>query len=390
MNVVDLFVLAFVVAAVAHGLQAGAAIQVASFAGFWGGLAAGAVLAPRVSSIASDSLARAVVAAVVLFGTASVFSAAGRIAAARLLARAAHPRVIQADRALGAVVGAVATLIGTWLIASMVGRVPLPTLTEPIHRSAILRAMDRVMPPAPSVFSRIQRVLDPAGFPSVFAQFEPPPASPLPTPSDPAIRGAVARAAPSTVRILATACGEILEGSGFVVSRGVVVTNAHVVAGADSQTVEDPRDGSEHRSFAVVFDPKLDVAVLRVPGLTAPSLRMPAVEVPRGTNGAVLGYPGDGPLRTGPAVVLRKENAIGRDIYGQGLTARDIYELNADVNPGNSGGPFVNTSGDAVGVVFARSVRTDNVGYALTSSEVAPRVRGAGTAPVSTGPCAAG
>jgi S1-C subfamily serine protease len=231
-------------------------------------------------------------------------------------------------------------------------------------------------------------VLDPSGFPNVFAQFEPPAASPLPLPSDPAIRAAAARAAPSTVKILGTACGQILEGSGFVVAPGVVVTNAHVVAGEQGQAVED-RSGT-HRAFAVAFDPKIDVAVLRSPGLSAPTLPMSTATVPRGTEGAVLGYPGGGPLDTGPAVVLREENAVGRDIYGTGLTARDIYELRADVRPGNSGGPLVNTRAVVIGVVFARSARTPDIGYALTSAQVASRVRNAGSAPVSTGPCAAG
>src|SRR5204863_3533277 len=105
------------------------------------------------------------------------------------------------------------------------------------------------------------------------------------------------------------------------------------------------------------FDPNLDLAVLHVPGLAAPTLPMTSGVVGRGTQGAVLGYPGGGPLSTGPAAVLREETALGRDIYGQGLTTRDIYELQAVVRPGNSGGPVVNTQGTVIGVVFARSSR---------------------------------
>jgi len=335
MTVVDLIVVALVVSAIAHGLRMGASVQAASFAGLWGGLAVGAALAPSVSHLAADPLARAVLAAVTLFGSVSVLSAIARTLAGRLLARVS-PRIVQMDQGAGAVVGAVATLLATWLVASMLATVPLPALTAPLHRSVILRAIDRVMPPAPAIFSRIQRILDPAGFPNVFAQFEPPAASPLPLPSDPAVRAAVLRAAPSTVKIVGVACGEILEGSGFVVAPGEVVTNAHVVAGESGQSVVD-RAGT-HRSFAVAFDPKLDIAVLRSPGMRAPPLPMPTGTVPRGTNGAVLGYPGGGPLRTGPAVVLREETAVGRDIYGEGLTTRDIYELRASVQPGNSGG----------------------------------------------------
>jgi len=387
-TVVDLFVLAFVLASIAHGLRAGASVQVASFAGLWGGLAIGAALAPKISALASTTPARIVIALATLFGSVSILSAIFRFAAVRLLSSAKSRRLLQIDSGLGAVIGGVATLIATWLVASMLSNVPLPTLTTQLQRSAILRAMDRVMPPAPSIFSRIQRVLDPAGFPNVFAQFEPPAASPLPPPSDPAIRAAAARARPSTVKVLDTACGELVEGSGFVVAPGEVVTNAHVVAGSNSQAVED--ENGSHHAFAVAFDPKLDIAVLRVPGLRDPRLPVTSSVVGRGTNGAVLGYPEDGPFTVTAAVVLREENAVGRDIYGSGLTARDIYELQADVREGNSGGPLVDTRGVVIGVVFARSARTPGVGYALTTPQVLARVEQAGATPVSTGPCTAG
>ena len=389
MTVVDLIVLGLVLASVAHGLRAGAAVQVASFAGFWGGLAIGAALAPKVSSLATGTPARIVLALVTLFGAVSILSAVFRFGAVKLLSSARSKRLIQIDSVLGSVIGGIATLIATWLVASMLSNVPLPNLTSQLQRSAILRGMDRVMPPAPSIFSRIQRVLDPAGFPNVFAQFEPPAASPLPPPSDPAIRAAAARAHPSTVKILDTACGELVEGSGFVVAQDEVVTNAHVVAGSSSQAVEDS-NGSSHHAFAVAFDPKLDIAVLRVSGLRAPRLPVTSSVVGRGTNGAVLGYPGDGPFTVTAAVVLREESAVGRDIYGSGLTARDVYELQADVREGNSGGPLVDTRGVVIGVVFARSARTSGVGYALTTPPVVQRIDQAGSAPVSTGPCTAG
>ncbi len=363
-------------------------MQVASFAGLWGGLAIGAALAPTVSRLVAGAGPRAIVGAATVFGAAGVLSAVGRTAGAHLISRARNKSVRTADAGLGAGVGAVAMLLATWLVASMLATLPLPNLTTLIQRSAILRAMNDALPPAPSIFSRIQRVLDPVGFPNVFAEFEPPSASPLPLPSDPAIRAAVSRAAPSTVKVVGTACGEIITGSGFVVAPNTVVTNAHVVAGENGQSVDDRSGG--HSSFVVLFDPKLDVAVLHVDGLSDASLALSSTTVTRGTDGAVLGYPGGGPLTTGSAVVLREETAVGRDIYGQDLTARDIYEVNAVVRPGNSGGPLVNTSGTVIGVVFARSARDPNTGYALTSATVSSRIGSRGSSAVSTGPCAAG
>ena len=384
MTIVDLVVILLVAAALIHGLRVGAAVQIASFAGLWGGLALGAALAPVFSRLASGAGAKAIVALVTVFGAAGILSAAGRTISAHLILRARNETVRTADAGLGSIVGGAATLLAAWLVASMLATLPLPNVTTLIQRSAILRAMNNALPPAPSIFSRIQRMLDPAGFPNVFAEFEPPSASPLPLPSDPAIRAAVARAAPSTVKVVGTACGEIITGSGFVIAPDTVVTNAHVVAGESGQSVNG------RTAFAVLFDPKLDVAVLHVSGLSDPALTMSSGTVPRGTDGAVLGYPGGGPLTTGSAVVLREESALGRDIYDQGLTARDIYEINAVVRPGNSGGPLVNTSGVVIGVVFARSARDPNTGYALTSATVSSHIAARGSSAVSTGPCAAG
>ena len=184
-------------------------------------------------------------------------------------------------------------------------------------------------------------------------------------------------------------CGGISDGSGFVVAPDLVVTNAHVVAGISRPFVID-REGA-HRASAVVFDPKLDVAVLRTQGVNDRPLPLVARTVGRGTEAAVLGYPGGGPFQAKPAVVLSESPAVGRDIYGRGLTTRDVYQLRAEVRPGNSGGPLVLPDGSVIGVVFARSSLNADLGFALTSVDVRDRVAEAearrGT--VSTGSCAA-
>jgi S1-C subfamily serine protease len=203
------------------------------------------------------------------------------------------------------------------------------------------------------------------------------------------VRAAVAAAGASTVKIEGSGCGGISEGSGFVVAPDLVVTNAHVVAGIKRPFVID-KDGV-HRTSTVLFDPKLDVAVLRTQGVKDPPLQLLARPVARGTEAAVLGYPGGGPFQAKPAVVLSEAPAVGRDIYGRGITTRDIYQLRADVRPGNSGGPLVRSDGFVVGVVFARSSLNPDLGFALTSVDVRDRVTQAearrGT--VTTGSCAA-
>jgi S1-C subfamily serine protease len=192
------------------------------------------------------------------------------------------------------------------------------------------------------------------------------------------------------VKIVGEGCGQIQEGSGFVVAPGVVVTNAHVVAGIPDPMVED--DAGSHTTRVVSFDPAYDLAVLRVVGLGEHPLALDPSDVPRGTQAAVLGYPGGGPFRVAAAGVMAEFEAEGRDIYGQGLTVRNVYEIQAVVRPGNSGGPLVEPNGEVVGVVFSRSTTNGDIGYALTSAGVLSRVQRASSSSgtVGTGHCASG
>jgi S1-C subfamily serine protease len=388
MNLVDLVIILLVAAAALHGLYLGAAIQVASFAGLGAGLALGAALAPTVSRLANDTGTRVVLTSLTVFGLGAVLGGAGRVLGVRLWRAAARLRLRALDAGLGAVVAGGATVLAAWLVAGMIAAVPITGLSQEVQRSTILRALDGVLPPAPKIFARIDRLLDPFGFPRVFVGLEPAPIGPAALPPDPVVRGAAAKSEASVVRIVGTGCGVIQQGSGFVVSPGMVVTNAHVVAGTNRTVVQD-RAGS-HAAATVVFDPKLDIAVLETSGLAGPPLTLLASTVPSGAQGAVLGYPGGGPLRVVPAVVLEEVEAVGRDIYGRSLTTRAIYELRAVVQPGNSGGPMVDPNGSVVGVVFARSSYDGNLCFALTSTEVRSDVDAArGHGPVSNGPCAA-
>jgi S1-C subfamily serine protease len=175
-----------------------------------------------------------------------------------------------------------------------------------------------------------------------------------------------------------------------VVAPGEVVTNAHVVAGIPRPQVWD--GSGAHATTVVAFDPSFDLAVLRVGGLPDRPLALDPTTVDRGTQAAVLGYPGGGPFTADAAGVMAQFEAQGRDIYGQGLTVRSVYEIQAVVRPGNSGGPLVEPDGQVIGVVFSRSTTNANVGYALASPGVLSRVNavGSSTRAVGTGPCTAG
>jgi S1-C subfamily serine protease len=140
----------------------------------------------------------------------------------------------------------------------------------------------------------------------------------------------------------------------------------------------------------IYFDPNYDLAVLRAGPLSGPPLNMLNNTVPNGTQGAALGYPGGGPFDAEAAAVDQEFEALGRDIYGAGLTRRAVYEVHANIRPGNSGGPLVEPNGTVIGVVFSRSASQPDIGYALTTPPVISRVQSAerSDTPTSTGSCA--
>jgi S1-C subfamily serine protease len=321
---------------------------------------------------------------------ATLCGVAGRIVGNLAFRRVHRGLAGSLDSALGVVVAVIASLLAAWLLANTLVNSSSLSLNASIDQSKIIRSLDNVLPAPPSVFSRVQSFLSSEGFPPVFAQLAPASAGPVSLPGSAQLQQAVVRAESSTVKIIGDGCGQIQEGSGFVVAPGVVVTNAHVVAGIDHPMVED--NGGDHQTSVVSFDPYYDLAVMRVGGLSEPPLALVPEEVGRGVEAAVLGYPGGGPFTAAPAGVMAAFEAEGRDIYGQGLTVRSVYELQAVVRPGNSGGPLVLPDGRVIGVVFSRSTTNDDIGYALTSPGVLSRVLQAESVrtPVGTGACTPG
>ena len=196
----------------------------------------------------------------------------------------------------------------------------------------------------------------------------------------------------STVKILGGACSNEQEGSGFVVGPGLVATNAHVVAGESTGNTQVIVDNNAYNATTVLFDPSFDLAVLRTDAPLGPALTIDPNLVSRGTPAALLGYPENQGLTTDPAGVTEEVTAIGKDIYNNGTVTRGVYALQANVQPGNSGGPLMGPGGQVIGVVFSRSTVYPNVGYALTSPGVLARVQVAAhhRAAVSTGPCITG
>lgn len=392
MNWIDWVLLVLVALSGVHGLRLGAAMQVLSFGGFWLGLFVGALLTPPIARHAHGTVSKTVVAAVVVFGMAGLIGGLGRLLGAQSSTALQRLRLGPVDSGFGAAVAVFATLVAAWLVATMLVNSRYTSLNAAIKDSRIVRAMDSILPSPPSVFARIESFLANEGFPVVFTGLPPQTLGPVSLPGDAAVRAAVLAAGPSTVQIAGAGCGVIQEGSGFVVAPGYVVTNAHVVAGITHPVVIDTK--GRHNASAMLFDPELDLAVLRVPGLDDPPLKVDTQAVGRGTTGAVLGYPEGGPFTYGAAGVEAAFEATGLDIYGHSQTTRYVYQLSAQVRPGNSGGPLVESDGLVIGVVFARSTTDPTVGYALATPAVLTDVH-KGEAqpvdhPVSTGGCVNG
>jgi S1-C subfamily serine protease len=387
-NVLDLVIVLLLVLSALNGYRRGAALQLTAYAGLLLGLIAGALLAPVVAGFVESPLAQAAVALTVLLVMAGIGDAIGWLIGSRFWVIARQSVLRTFDAVAGSLVAVLAVLLTVWFIGLNLANGPVAGLSREIRGSAIVRTIDDTMPRPPSLLASVRQFLNRFGFPEIFADLPPAPAGPVKAPTGTEAAAAFNAAKDSTVEIIGKACGAIHEGSGFVAAPHYVVTNAHVVAGMSAPQVRKQNGGSQGGT-TVLFDPKLDIAVIRVDDVPGPTLPLAADEQQRGARGAVLGYPGGGDLDSEPAAVRRTLNAIGRDIYGGSIVRRDVYELQTLVRPGNSGGPFALVDGEVAGVVVAASTTDARIGYAITSPQVIPLVRtgSRSTQAVSTGAC---
>jgi S1-C subfamily serine protease len=389
LNLIDLLVLLLLGLAIAGGFRRGAALQLVTYAGLFLGLLLGAVLAPKVAGLAKSQTLQAVLALGTFLAIAGIGDALGFLVGRRVWAAARASRLSRVDSVAGSVVAVVAVLMATWLIGLNLASGPFPAVSKEIQKSVFVRGLDKLLPPPPSLLTQVRQFLNRFGFPEVFSGLPPPPAGPVEGPTKGETARAAAGALDSTVKIVGQACNAIQEGSGFVAADGLIVTNAHVVAGVHDPAIQQQDQSGSVSATTVLFDPDLDIAVLRVSSNPGPVLHLLAGEAERGAKGAILGYPQNGGLTVKPAAVRSVINVKGPNIYGSKDVRRRVYDLQAEVRPGNSGGPFVLVDGDVAGVVFSASTTNDNVGYALRSQDVLIRVQRAQgrTDAVDTGDC---
>jgi Trypsin-like serine proteases, typically periplasmic, contain C-terminal PDZ domain len=386
-----LLVLMLIGYAVAHyrtGFVAGAL----SLAGFLAGGFLGLWLIPGVlerwSATADSALRQGLLLIVGVLALAVVGQTLGARAGSRFRSLLRVQPALKVDSVLGAVAGVVVSAILAWFVAGSVqGALPAGA-SEAVAHSRVLQGVDRVMPSgADRFFAGLRQLVDDRGMPDLYAG----PIAPVAPPGSEAVRGpGVARAAASIVKVtgIADSCGLAQEGSGWVAAPHRVVTNAHVVAGVEHPRVQIGGTGRSYPATTVAFSQDRDIAVLAVPDLNAPVLPTGA-ELSRGDDAVVAGFPENGPYRLDGARINSRLHALGTDIYGQPAAPRDVYALTGRVQPGNSGGPLLSSTGQVVGTVFAKSARGAPTAYALTLDESRPVVEAAAhaTTPVSTGSC---
>jgi S1-C subfamily serine protease len=375
-TVVDWVALGLVLLAALGGAVQGLVWSGLSLAGLLAGAFLGGRLAPVILTNGPRSPYSPVVALAAAIALAVAFEVLGSTLGARIRGRQRAGGVRALDSAGGVFAGALIGLAVVWVLGAMALQLPgQADLRRAVQRSAVLQRLNEIVPPR-SLLNALARI-DP------FPSFAGPPA---PTePPDPRVlsKPGVRKAAPSVVRVLGTACGLGVEGTGWVARPGLVVTAAHVVAGEEDTTVV-PSSGGSLPAEVVAFDSHDDVAILRVPGLDAAPLRL--AEPRPGTAVAIVGYPLNGPLDATAGRIGTTATVLAQDAYGRGPTRRVVTSLSGTIQHGNSGGPAVDASGAVQATVFAAR-SSGGGGYGVPASIVREDLAAAGGL-VSTGPCA--
>lgn len=392
---IDVVLVVALLAYAVSGFRQGLALGALSLGGFVLGAVVGILAVPAFAGSLQPGPQRSFVVLAAVLLLAWLGQVLGAVVGGRLREQLPKGGARRVDQAFGAVAGLVAAAVVLWFLGGALRNVPV--VSQAIGSSKVLQAIDAVMPQQASVLaSRFRESVAASDFPRVFSGAGPEQISPVEPPSPAAISDAVAkRVKAATVKITgdARACSQTQEGSGAVVAPERVVTNAHVVSGVRRPQVQLGGEGRRYAAKVVLFDPQRDLAVLAVPGLPQTVKPLPYGEdLGRGADAAFAGYPRNGPYSLGAARVRSVLRASGDDIYGKPGVVRRVYSLYASIEPGNSGGPVVDTTGALVGVVFAKSLDDQNTGYALTLGEAKADIDAgiAATDGVSTGGCAAG
>ncbi|MBV8861636.1 MAG: acid resistance serine protease MarP [Mycobacterium sp.] len=387
----DIVVLAVAFIAAVSGWRSGALGSLLSFIGVLLGAIAGVLLAPHLVAHISAPRAKLFAALFLILALVVVGEVAG-VVLGRAVRGAIHSSSVRFfDSLIGVAVQLVVVLVAAWLLATpLTSSSGQPTLAAAVRGSRVLAEVNDLAPAwLKTVPKRLSSLLDTSGLPQVLEPFSRTPVVAVAAP-DAALANSpvVTSTEPSVVKIraIAPSCQKVLEGTGFVLSPDRVMTNAHVVAGANSVTVE--ASGNPYDATVVSYDPTVDIAILAVPNLPPAPLAFASTPAKSGTEAIVMGYPGGGGFVATPARIRELIELSGPDIYRTTTINREVYTVRASVEQGNSGGPLIDLDGNVLGVVFGAAVDDNDTGFVLTAKEVAAQLSHIGdTAPVATGAC---
>ncbi len=261
MTAIDWLIVAFCVLLAFYGFLQGFIVGALSLAGF----AVGAFLGTRIGPLLLPHGSQSPYSP--LFGLLGALLAGGVMATGlegvgfRARRRLRLPGLQTVDGMLGALLTACVGLGIAWIVGAVVVQsTNSVSLRQNIQQSVILRDLDQLLPPSGPILNALSH-FDP------LPQIHGPAASVPPPTSGILSTSGVRQAGSSVVRVVGTACGLGVEGSGWVAAPGLVVTNAHVVAGEGDTHVQIGGNSPGLPAEAVDFDPRNDIAVLRVPGL---------------------------------------------------------------------------------------------------------------------------
>jgi S1-C subfamily serine protease len=375
-DVLDLILIVIVAAFAVSGYRQGFIVGILSFLGFVGGALLGAEFGPAIArALVGGQTQQDIVAVVLLVSFAVIGQFIASSIGAAMRSTVTWRSATVADSVGGSVVSMISVLLIAWVVGSVLNGSPFPVVDQQVNNSVALQTLDKFMPtPAKTMFSDFRRMLaENSTYAQVFSGIGAERILAIPAPDPGVVNSAGFRAAADrVVRVqgVAPSCQRSIEGSGFVISPHHIMTNAHVVAGVTEHETVTTASGQTLAATVVYYDPQVDVAVLYVPGLNLSPLHFAGQASP-GDNAVVAGYPLDAQtLHAVPARIGGIQNAQGPNIYQTAAVTRQIYEIRAVVESGNSGGPLLASDGRVYGVVFAAAVGVSDTGFALTAAEV--------------------
>ena len=368
----DIAIVAIAFVAAVSGWRSGALGSVMSFVGVVLGAVAGALLAPHLVNNIDGARTKLFASLFLILALVVVGEVAGVVLGRAVRSAIRNRGVRTVDSVIGVALQLVVVTVAAWLLATPLTSSDQPNLVNAVKGSKVLAQVDEVAPEwLRAVPNRLSALLDTSGLPDVLQPFGRTPIVEVEPPNATLATDAVVAAVqPSVVKIrgVAPGCQKVLEGTGFVVGPQHVMSNAHVVAGSDTVTIESA--GQTYDAVVVSYDPNADISMLFVPNLPAQPLTFAPDPAVTGTDALVLGYPGGGDFAATPARVREIIELNGPDIYRTTTVTREVYTIRGTVRQGNSGGPLINRGGEVLGVVFGAAVDDTETGFVLTASEV--------------------